>query len=553
MIPPLVKRMIGQPVLMYRRRELRRFLNLLPQLEAVQRGKLQMILASMQGSAFAKDFRLRAGMTPRDLQQALPIAGFERVAPYVERLMDGETTALFAPGTSIRMMARTSGTTAAAKHIPVTAAAFDEYRRSWTVWGCAVANDHPKVPFGGVLNLASPWQEQLTGTGLPIGSISGLLVSAMHGTMRLINAVPPAAVAVADAEKRWYLALRLALMRPDIRMVTTANPSTLVAFAQMLDRDKEFLIRDLRDGSLRHEDAYPSVVVATLRPRLRIKQRQRAQELERLAVAPLTPRMVWPGLELLGVWTGGTLAPYLSLLPTLFGPVAWRDHGLSASEGRFTIPLADGLAHGVLNGDGAFFEFLPEDQAGMLGGVTKLAHELAAGCRYSLVVTTSGGLVRYDMGDIVECRGFYRGAPLLAFLNKGAHVASITGEKLSAYQVVAAMRQTMEEIGLRCSEFVVAPLFGTPAHYVLILERSVEVPPQLASVADRNLCLGNTEYADKRRSGRLGMIVVKRVADGAFARRRAAKLRGRGGSWEQYKHPYLIPDLSCEPEFGSFD
>ncbi len=557
MIHPLVRNVIGKPVLAWRRRELTRFLALLPRTHAVQTDKLAGLLAAMRGSAFARDFGLDARMAPDELRRALPIAGFERVAPYVARLAAGEEAALFAPGTKVLMLALTSGSTAAAKHIPVTAASFAEYRRSWTVWGCGVAAAHPDVPFGGVLNLASGWRTATTAGGLAVGSISGLLVDAMHGTLRLTNVVPPAVAAVPGAEARWYLALRLALARPDTMMVTTANPSTLVAFARQLDADKEHLVRDLRDGTLRHAAAYPRAVLDVLGGTLGRKHPGRAAELERLAGATLTPRAAWPRLELLGVWTGGTLAPYLKMLPELYGNTALRDHGLSASEGRMTIPLADGEAHGVLNVDGAFFEFIPESAYGAANPETLLAHELEAGQRYVLVVTTSGGLVRYDMADVVECRGFLDGAPRLAFLNKGAHFASLTGEKVSAYQAVEAARRAFDDRGFRALEFVVAPRFGDPARYTLILERRDAPPPAaaaaLAAALDRRLAEGNVEYAEKRKSGRLGPVALATVPDGAFAARRVARIAKGGGALEQYKHPFLVPDLSLEPELGSLD
>jgi len=59
----------------------------------------------------------------------------------------------------------------------------------------------------------------------------------------------------------------------------------------------------------------------------------------------LLPKHAWPGMSVLAVWTGGSVNVYLPQLPGLYGDVAIRDHGLSASEGRMTIPLADGTLY----------------------------------------------------------------------------------------------------------------------------------------------------------------------------------------------------------------
>ncbi len=541
--PRLIFEPVSRLVLAWRRRQLVRFLGLLPRAQAVQAERLERHLEALRGSAFARDFGLEGVRRLEDLRSALPVSGPERVAPYVERLKAGEKTALFAPETELLMFAMTSGTTAAAKAIPVTRESFREYRRSWTVWGCGVSEAHPRIPRGGVLNLASGWRTARSAAGIPMGSISGLLFHAMHHTMRFTNVIPPEAATVADAEARWYLALRLALRRDDLRMITTANPSTLLSLAKKLEKDGERLLRDLHDGSLagaeRFEPSVRRAAAAYLKPDPR-----RAAALARLP--RLLPKAAWPELELLGVWTGGTLKSYLGHLDEAYGAVPRRDHGLSASEGRMTLPLEDEVEHGVLNVDAAFYEFIREADHGRSADPrTLLAHELTVGERYFLVVTTSGGLVRYDLGDLVLCAGFRGEAPLLSFLSKGAHVASLTGEKLSAFQVVEAAGRALAELGVRIAEYVVAPrLEGTEARYLLHVEAQ-DLPrdaERLAARLDALLREANVEYDEKRASGRILPLAVLAVPGGAFARLRARRMDKCAENLEQYKHPFLIPD-----------
>lgn len=278
----------------------------------------------------------------------------------------------------------------------------------------------------------------------------------------------------------------------------------------------------------------------------------------------LMPHQVWPRLELLGVWTGGTLTPYLRQLAYFYSGVSFRDHGLSASEGRMTIPLNDGDDTGLLNICGSFFEFIPAETYEELIGLdrcqTLLAYELEVGRRYYMVVTTSGGLVRYDLADCVECTGFLGEAPLLRFLHKGRQIANITGEKVSAHQVTEAVRAALTSTAMnRISdsteffEWTMVPTFEEPRGYVMLLEHS-----HLAAMAalatgrsnthclclaiDRELIRCNIEYADKRHSGRLVTIRLATVPDGTFARLRDEKLQAANGHLEQYKHPFLIAD-----------
>jgi hypothetical protein len=554
MIPSYVRRAVGWPILQGKKVLWRRFHRRLAHAREVQAERLRAIVSASAASDFGRRHALARVRTADDLRSALPIAGYEAFEPWIQRVMKGETEALFNRGTRLAMFATTSGTTAPSKYIPVTAASLAEYKESWTVWGVGLAVDHPRVPYGAVVNLASSWRSSAAPSGVPCGSISGMLFHLMHGLLRLLHAVPPAVALVDDPVRRTYLALRLALTRSDTLMLTTANPSTLVSFARSLDRWKADLMRDLADGTLRDEGAYAPEVVAAVRSELRVKHKRRARELEKAAAerGALEPRAAWPELEVLGVWTGGTLGAYLPLVRQYFGDLALRDHGLSASEGRMTVPLADGAVGGALNVAGAFYEFVPEgDYAPGTAGAgvrTLLAHELDLGGRYYLIITTSGGLFRYDLSDLVECVGKAGEAPVLRFLNKGSQIANLTGEKLSAHQAVAAVTRAATAVGLALPEWVVSPEAGDPPGYVLWLETedhpTAEAADRLAAALDAELQRANIEYADKRQSRRLGAARVGRAASGAFAALKAERLARSGATPEQYKHPFLVVDAA---------
>ena len=133
------------------------------------------------------------------------------------------------------------------------------------------------------------------------------------------------------------------------------------------------------------------------------------------------------------------MGAYLRGYPEVFGDRPVRDVGLIASEGRMTIPIEDGTPAGVLDIRHHYFEFIPEDQADRDEPETVEATDLIEGRNYFILLTTAGGLYRYQIHDLVRCVGFHGQAPLIEFLNKGAHFSSLTGEKLSEFQVVAAV------------------------------------------------------------------------------------------------------------------
>ena len=90
----------------------------------------------------------------------------------------------------------------------------------------------------------------------------------------------------------------------------------------------------------------------------------------------LYPRDYWPRDCIIGNWTGGTVGTYLRHFPRYYGNTPVRDVGLIASEGRMTIPFANGTPSGVLDILTHYFEFLPEEEADSPQPTAVAAHEV---------------------------------------------------------------------------------------------------------------------------------------------------------------------------------
>jgi hypothetical protein len=356
---------------------------------------------------------------------------------------------------------------------------------------------------------------------------------------------PPEATRIHDYAAKHYATLRFALASDKVGMIVTANPSTLVEFARRADKQSESLLRDIHDGTLSCE--IPVACRDALRHRIAQRHPRRARELEKLINqhGALLPRHAWPGLSVIAVWTGGSVGIFLPRLAELYGPAAVRDHGLSASEGRMTIPLADGTPAGLLDFYHHYFEFIPAEEYGGARPTVLEGHELEVGRDYYVLLTTSGGLYRYDIHDVVRCVGFQGQAPLLEFLNKGKNFSNITGEKLSEHQVIRAVEKTFADLGLPVDFFTVAPMMEAQPRYVLLMERRAHQGrgAELATRFQQNLSQLNEEYAEKCDSGRLLSAQVREVSPGTWTRMRAEKT-GTRGNFEEYKHTCLVQDLS---------
>jgi len=510
-----------------------------------QRLLLSMIERESQ-TGFGRDHGFASIRSVEDFRRQVPIAGYDYYAPYIERVKNGETDAMF-HDQKVLMFALTSGTTSSRKFIPVTERFLDDYRRGWALWGFGVFYPYPELFARKKIVMVSDWQEFNADSGIPCGSISGLSAQIQTPVFRWTYLLPAETSMVHDVEAKFYLAWRLGLVR-DVGMLISPNPSTHVGFARFGDRHKESLIRDLYEGGISETFGIPEAVLQARRRWLRPNPKRARQVEQAIAKSDrLRPNEVWPNLKMIGCWLGGSAGIYLRHFPEYFGDVITRDIGLIASECRMTIPVEDNTAAGVLEISSNYYEFVPVEeidspQPNVLG-----AHEIEEGCDYYILLTTSSGLYRYHIHDVVRCVGHYEQTPLISFLNKGSRFSNMTGEKLSEHQVAEAVEGALSRLDLRLSTYTLTPCCdGEVPSYSLLIEES-DLPDQtsrqaLAREVERGLNLGNIEYQTKRESLRLEPVRIELLPSGAWERWDAQQLKQNGGTAEQYKHPVLVPD-----------
>lgn len=520
-----------------------------------QRNVLQRLIELNGDSRFASEFRLNEVRGPADLRRRLPVTNYEFFRPYVEELKIGNHRALLGRRNSLLMFSLSSGTTAESKFVPITDRFLRDYRRGWHIWGVRAFDEHPAANFKNIVQLSSDYDRFRTVGGTPCGNISGLAAAMQKRIVRFMYTVPGIVSKIEDPDAKYYMALRLAIADDNVGMIMTANPSTLTHLARFADAEKSELVRDIFDGTL--SSKYP--IDARLRrqlPRQFLRANPaRALELDRIVkrTGKLHPKDYWPNIDILAVWTAGSCSAYLGALREFYGGVTIRDHGLSASEGRMTIPLWDERSDGVLDITSHYFEFIPEEEYGTDSPTVLEAHELVEGRNYFILLTTSSGFYRYDICDVVRCVGFCGTTPVLEFLHKGAHIANITGEKISESQVVDAVRSTTEHLKIHLEYFTVVPAWGEPPRYELMVEeRDLAAPAAangLARQVDSRLQELNCEYREKRMTGRLAPMIEVSLPRGTWKRFAQKRLARLGGSIEQYKHPCLIPDIENSSEF----
>jgi len=531
-----------------------RFLNLAhTKCALTQSETLQRLLALNSSSQFSKDMGLTGSLSLAEFRQRMPIVDYEFFRPYVDRMQTGEHGALLGDQNRLLMYALTSGTTAESKLIPITEQFLKDYRRGWQHWGIAVHQDYPLLRYLKIVQISSSHNRWLTPDGVPCGNISGLVTSMQKAIVRKLYVVPAAVAKIDDPAAKQYAVMRFALAEPLVGMFVTANPSTLLQLCRDADLRQGDLIRDIYDGTL-SVDGIAGDVASNLR-RYAKANPVRAQQLE--ACLNRSGRLAaydcWPDAQCLGVWSGGSAGAYMPQLRQEYGNLNVRDHGLHASEGRMTIPFESETSAGLLDIESHFFEFVSVDEIDSSSPIALAAHELQRDQDYYILLTTSSGLYRYNIRDVVRCVGYWGSTPLLEFRHKGSHISSITGEKITESQVVAAVREACDERGIRLTQFTVTPIWGDPPGYTLYVSAAEKIAEPvlggLAELLDR--CLGklNCEYREKRDSGRLAEMKCVALSDSFWQCLKQSRLTASGGSVEQYKHPCLMPDPAFERRF----
>jgi GH3 auxin-responsive promoter len=478
------------------------------------------IVAANADTEFGRRHEFAKLRSIRDYQHAVPLRRYEDFAPLCERMTRGERGVLAAEPPVI--FRRTSGTTGAAKYIPVTERSLQIDRENLAIARAGGAERFPDVLDGpdtvliATLGSSRP-SATTTPSGIPWLSYAehSQAGCALHDGTPGTNARFYAADRPLEFADAMYARLRYAI-EVDLRGIVTVNPSSVLALAGRLAEAWDQIADEVAAGT---------VLGVQKRP----PDPRRADQLRALArEGRRRPRDAWPNLAYVHSWKSAACALYLPEVAELFAPRALLPWPYIASEGITAVHLDDHPTAGYLLPHGALFEFLDD------AGAVHLLHELAPGATYELVHTAWNGFYRYCIGDRFRVDSLDDdGVPRLEFAGRAGVYSSFTGEKLTEHHVAAAVAAC----GAAISHVTCIPRWGSPPGYVFVVELAEAGSVDAAALArelDAQLAAHNDEYPSKRSSGRLAPAAVELVSRGTFARLRE-RLIERGTSPESLK------------------
>lgn len=470
-----------------------------------QRQLLLRILKANANTEFGSAHRFDMIRSERDYRTRVPIRDFEGFRPFITRMLRGESSVLTRDQPVL--FAETSGTTGEPKYLPVTSRALRDEFALMRRWYHYALRDHPHLLGQQRLAIVGSAMEDETATGVPSGSASGMVFQRIPKRLRRRYVVPEWVARIQDYDARYFMIARFAL-GTRISFIATPNPSTLIRLADVVDQEKERLIRAIHDGTLGVE--LPEGAIGPMAGAALAPQHHRARELQEFADqhGRLRPADCWPDLSLIGCWLGGSVGVQASKLQHHYGEVPLRDLGYMASEGHFSVPFTDGTPSGLPALTTTYFEFIPEEIADQANPETIPLEGLEVGKQYSIVITTASGLYRYDIHDVIEVTGSYGRTAVIGFVRKGSDMANITGEKLHVNHLLAAVEELRARFNLGVDHYRAVPDLENACYAVFLEltpgEAAEEITNEMVLALDQSLARLNVEYAQKRASKRLG-------------------------------------------------
>ena len=480
-----------------------RLLDALQRPSEQQGALLAQLLRTNADTQFGREHGFSSIRTLEDFRRSVPVRRDAEYRPWLDQVVSGQPRIL----TESRVVAiEATGGSTGAKLIPYTAESLAAFASGVLPWLHHLLTRFPRISDGLAYVAASPVTRMPTTLpcGLPLGLPSDaayLGESLMPALSKVITAAP---VSHDVAQWRIHTLAHLA-RRSDITLLSVWSPTFLLELLESLPSQAEAVLAALHDD------------------------REASRRLERaLSATGRLGAALWPNLQVVSLWSDGASGPYARRVQSLLPEAFFDAKGVLATESVITTRIDDRLVPALTS---AFLEFIDPS------GSCRLAHELEEGILYRAVVTTPGGLYRYDIGDEFLCESMRDGIADLRFRGRVGTVSDLVGEKLTDSFVSQAL--SLLPLGA-----ALVPRHSPDPHYELWLDGAEAASEAVVSAVEARLS-ENPQYAYARQIGQMKALRV--VWSPGFARFRSLRQAAKGSRLGDVKPLALLIDASQLP------
>jgi GH3 auxin-responsive promoter len=460
---------------------------------AAQREVLQGLITDAQYTVFGKQYNFAELFTIKEFKKRIPLHEYDDMRPYIERMMAGEENVLW--NAPVNWFAKSSGTSnSKSKFIPVSEESLKEnhFQASKDVLTKYYKN--------------FPSSDLLTGKSLVVGGshqISQLSEEIQCGDLSAV---------LMQNSPFWGQWLR--------------TPELSIALLDEWENKIEKLAQTTAEENVTSLAGVPTWTLLLLKRILEITQKKTIAE-------------VWPNLELY-INGGVSFIPYRKQFEDIIGKKINFLEIYNASEGFIAAqekPDDEGML--LFTEHGIFYEFMPVEEYGKTNSKTLGLTTVELHKNYTIVISTTGGLWRYIMGDTVMFTSLnpYK----IKITGRLKHYMNAFGEEVMVDNADKAIAAAAQKTNAIVKDYTAAPIYFTEqsngAHEWLIEFDKAPIDLDLfTKEMDAALKNVNSDYEAKRQKDiALRMPVVHALPEGTFTE----WLRSKGKVGGQHKVPRL--------------
>ena len=419
--------------------------------EALQRAVLSRLITQGRDTEYGRHHAFATMKGYDDFTRCVPVNTYEELKDAIDRMRHGEADVLW-PG-RVKWYAKSSGTTNdKSKFIPVSPRGLHKIHYAGGRDAVALYlrnNPQSRLFDGRSLILGGSHAPNYNVKDSLVGDLSAILIENINPLANLVRVPKKQTALLADFEVK-----------------------------------RERIAREAMTKNVTNISGVPSWMLSVLTCMMELTGKQHLEE-------------VWPNLEVF--FHGGVaFTPYRKQYEQLItSPRMHYMETYNASEGFFGLQddPADRSMLLMLDYD-VFYEFRPMDGGDIvpLWGVEK-------GKNYAMIITTSCGLWRYEIGDTIQ----FTSTNPYKFIISGRtkHFINAFGEELIVDNAEKGLAYACEQTGAEVLEYTAAPVFmdqNAKCRHQWLIEFS-KLPNDLAQFAtllDQHLQQINSDYEAKR-------------------------------------------------------
>lgn len=466
---------------------------------AAQNKTFKQILGHAKNTAFGRDHGFSEIQSYEDFKKRVPIADYEELRPYIDRVVSGEPDVLW-PGKPL-YLAKTSGTTSGVKYIPISKESMPEHiKAARNALFCYIhETGNSEFIDGRIIFLqGSPLLERKK--GINTGRLSGIVANHVPAYLQK-NRLPSYQTNCIEDWEEKVDAIVEETINEDMRLISGIPPWVQMYFDKLKNRS----------GGKKIGDIFPHFS--------------------------------------LFVYGGVNFEPYRARLEESIGRRVDSIETYPASEGFIAFQDSQkekGLL--LLLDAGIFYEFIPAEEYFNENPTRISLEDVELDRNYAIILNTNAGLWGYSIGDTIKfvSKDPYR----ILVTGRIKHYISAFGEHVIGEEVEHAILSVASEENVEITEFTVAPQVspeegGLPYHeWFVEFAKAPHDIDQFRLKVDQALQQKNTYYFDLVEGKILQPLVMRQMEADAF--RNYMKSQGKLGG--QNKVPRLSNDRNIAQE-----